>query len=45
MTNQQRLESLIAAERTAKALKDRSDYLVAYAQTQKLLASLMQHQK
>ena len=41
MTNQQRLEADIAAERAAKA-RARSDYLVAYAQTQKLLASLMQ---
>lgn len=40
MTNQQRLESLIEAERARKA-KERSDYLVSYALTQKLLASLI----
>jgi len=44
MTNQQRLEALIAAERAKKA-RERSEYLIAYAQTQKLLASLMQRQK
>lgn len=40
MTNQQRLDALIAAERAK-----RSDYLIAYALTKKLLAELTKRQK